>query len=433
MKSSLSKMVSPTALAIQQGSGQGASVPAASGRSDSSLSHPALAARTEGSSSGRPADITQAPRRKSILVLTGGMGGGHTSPASAVHEALSRQKEATNLEVDIHYAKVSVAPFPRNDCDDRRYRFSNNRHVSDLVVEPYRRNVTQTRAYSEVQEKINEIKPDLVYVNHRILAQAASRSAENPPIAIATADHGAIHAGWYPQRLRKGDSRDLVMVPGAEGKAHAVSNGVSEKKVVVLGYPVRSAFEAAAARPKEEVRRELGLPLDKKVLVISGGSGHWGGYFTDLMATLAGRQMPDLHIVAIAGASAELKAGLEAIQPRVDVRGLCSADEMAKLTRAADFAGIKAGGATIGECYAVNTVPVVYQKLSGVEDGNMRHIEKQGTGFIALDKTSFIDTIARLSEQPQDMRRALENQRKLFTNGSAEVIGQFLLNQVMKD
>jgi len=373
-----------------------------------------------------------ATRRKSILVLTGGMGGGHTSPAGAVHDALNKQKELAGLDIDIHYANVSVAPFPRNDCDDRRYRFSNNKHVSDLVVEPYRRNVSQTEAYSAVRDKINEFNPHLVYVNHRILAQAASRVPENPQTVIATADHGPIHAGWYPQRLRRSDSKDIVLVPGAEGKAHALKTGVPEKKVVILGYPVRSAFEAAAGRSKEEVRRELGLPLDKKVLVISGGSGHWGGYFTDLMATLAGRQLPDLHIVAIAGASAELKANLEAIRPSVDVRGLCSAEEMAKLTRAADFAGIKAGGATIGECYAVNTVPVVYQKLSGVEEGNMRHIEKEGTGFVALDKAKFIDAIAGLSAQPDSLQSALENQRKFFTNGSAETIGQFLINKVME-
>lgn len=373
-----------------------------------------------------------ASRRKSILVLTGGMGGGHTSPAGAVHDALNKQKESAGLDIDIHYANVPVAPFPRNDCDDRRYRLSNNKHVSDRIVEPYRRMVSQAKAYSAVRDLIKETKLDLVFVNHRILAQAASRVPENPQTVIATADHGPIHAGWYPQRLRKNDSKDILLVPGAEGKAHALKTGVPEKKVVVLGYPVRSAFEAVAKRSKKDVRAELGLPLDKKVLVISGGSGHWGGYFTDLMATLAGKQLPDLHIVAIAGASAELKASLEAIRPSVDVRGLCNAEEMAKLTRAADFAGIKAGGATIGECYAVNTVPIVYQKLSGVEEGNMRHMEKEETGFIALDKAKFIDTIVNLSERPLEMQGALENQKKFFTNGSAETISQFLINKVME-
>ncbi len=396
------------------------------------LSHEALSPRKDLVPAGAQDDVSRAPRRKSILVLTGGMGGGHTSPAGAVHEALTRQKEAAGLDLDVHYANVSVAPFPRNDCDDRRYRFSNNKHVSDLVVEPYRRHVSQKDAYAAVRDKIQQIEPSLVFVNHRILAQAASRVPENPQTVIATADHGPIHAGWYPPRLRKGDSSDMLLVPGTQGRDHAIRTGVPERKVAVLGYPVRSAFESAAARPKEEVRRELGLPLDKKVLVISGGSGHWGGYFTDLMKTLAGKQLPDLHIVAIAGASKELKANLESIRPPLDVRGLCDADQMAKLTRAADFAGIKAGGATIGECYAVNTVPVVYQKLSGVEDGNMRHIEKEGTGFIALDKDKFIDTIARLSDRPNDMQQALENQRKFFTNGSAETISQFLINKTLQ-
>ena len=406
--------------------------PADTGRAASGppLSHEVLAPRSAAVSSGGDDGPSMAARRKSILVLTGGMGGGHTSPAGAVHDALNKQKESAGLEIDIHYANVPVAPFPRNDCDDRRYRLSNNKHMSDRVVEPYRRNVSQAKAYSAVRDKIKEIEPDVVFVNHRILAQAASRVPENPQTVIATADHGPIHAGWYPRRLRKSNSKDTLLVPGAEGKAHALKTGVPEKKVVVLGYPVRSAFEAAAGRSKEDVRRELGLPLDKKVLVISGGSGHWGGYFTDLMATLAGRQLPDLHIVAIAGASAVLKANLEAIRPRVDVRGLCKAEEMAKLTRAADFAGIKAGGASIGECYAVNTVPVLYQKLSGVEDDNIRHIEKEGTGFIALDTVKFIEMIAKLSKQPQDMQGALENQRKFFTNGSAETISQFLINKV---
>lgn len=166
---------------------------------------------------------------------------------------------------------------------------------------------------------------------------------------------------------------------------------------------------------------------------MSGGSGHWGGYLVNLLSTLAKSKLNDLHIVAIAGASAELKANLEKIEPRIEVRGKCSAEEMTQLTRAADFAGIKAGGATIGECHAVKTIPVVYQKLSGVENGNVDHIKKQNTGIIALQKEQFIATITQLSQYPAKANKILENQNKFPTIGSAKLISQFLHDKVWKE
>lgn len=383
-----------------------------------------------------PSNVPPTPpaNQKHILVISGGMGGGHTSPMDAVHHHLRGYGD-----VRVTYERnVRVAPFPRNCIDDIRYRISNNK-LGAIIATKWREVYSQRGTYRTINSLIQRERPDYVFVNHRILGQAVAKHLPiGTPMALATTDHGKMHVGWYPTRFNKAQSRDTLIVPNADGERHA-GRYMPQARIQNLGYPVREAFERLGNVPKEEVRRELGLPLDKRVVVMSGGSGHWGDLFVGLASRLLNDpRAENVHLVAVAGASESLKTRLDALKADLEARGgsvsfevhgLCDQEKMAKLVRASDINATKAGGASLGESYALGSVPVIYQMLSGVERDNVRHVLQNNTGLVALQPRAFIDAV--FNTRVEDLETMRQNQANFPTHGGAARIAAFLREQAL--
>jgi hypothetical protein len=368
------------------------------------------------------------PPRKTILAISGGKGGGHKAPMAGVLGKLARDTQV-NVHSKVDFDVGNFVDPNRGLLDDALYKASNNA-PGTAVATRWRKENSQKATYQAVSNWLalpQHQDGTLLYTNHRILGNAAADVAPAATaVVISTADPGKIHQGWYPQRLKQPGTNDVLLVPGLEGMKHAWKAGVPPERIVDLGYPVREAFEQVASLSKAELREELGLPSDKKVLLMSVGGGKWPNYFVGLLKALAADgRAGDLHIVAVAGSNAALKTTLEALNPPLGtVYGNCDASLMARLTRAADLVGTKAGGASLGECYATQAVPIVYQMLSGVEHGNVKHVKKHHTGVIALDKRKFVDAVFNTSDaQIQAIR---QNQAAFRTVGSAQRIADFL-------
>jgi UDP-N-acetylglucosamine:LPS N-acetylglucosamine transferase len=111
----------------------------------------------------------------------------------------------------------------------------------------------------------------------------------------------------------------------------------------------------------------------------------------------------------------------------LSIQGFCEEKTMANYMQIADFMAIKAGGATIGECYATQTVPIIYQKLSGVESANVKHVQESGTGLVALTAEKFISTVQDLLNNKVDVANILAKQAQLKTRGSSLKIATQLI------
>lgn len=156
-------------------------------------------------------------------------------------------------------------------------------------------------------------------------------------------------------------------------------------KSVVVGYPVRDAFWSLT---RHEARARMGLPLDGKVLLVTGaslGARKINEAIVDALPHLLERCV----VVHVTGAADEAwaneqrhKIGATAERERYDVRGYV--DDMPAAMVAADLAVMRAGASTLGELPAAGLpavlVPGEYEGWS--QAPNAEYLQEQGAAVM---------------------------------------------------
>ena len=178
-------------------------------------------------------------------------------------------------------------------------------------------------------------------------------------------------------------------------------------RVVVTGMPLVAAF--ASPPSPTEGRLALGLAADRPVILVTGG-----GYAIGVEETLRELQAadPSWQIIATTGRRLD-RSGVGRLVVS-DLRGLRRVDwpgEMAPLVSAADLVAGKPGGLTMSEAMACGRPFVATCSLAGQEGFNVRFLERHGFG-VQVEPASLIpmlkDLLAdgdRLAEMAAAARR----------------------------
>lgn len=136
--------------------------------------------------------------------------------------------------------------------------------------------------YKDFEDFITEISPDAVICTHFVCANAAAKArlkmnAYFPIISVPT-DYET--EGLWPHK-----ESDLFCVGSEEMVNTLLARRVPAEKIHVTGLPVSSDF--ATKYSKDQARKKLGLPKNKKVaLVIAGASA--SGPYKNIRKTLNG-------------------------------------------------------------------------------------------------------------------------------------------------
>jgi UDP-N-acetylglucosamine--N-acetylmuramyl-(pentapeptide) pyrophosphoryl-undecaprenol N-acetylglucosamine transferase len=156
------------------------------------------------------------------------------------------------------------------------------------------------------------------------------------------------------------------------------------KKTTVAGYPVRESFWSLT---RDEARARLGLPLDTKVLLVTGAS-LGARAINDAIIEALPRLVEGCVVVHVTGRADEARAdGARAQLPdasrgRYAVRGYL--DDMPAAMIAADLAVTRAGASTLGELPAAGLpavlVPGEYEGWS--QAPNAEHLQAEGAAVM---------------------------------------------------
>jgi processive 1,2-diacylglycerol beta-glucosyltransferase len=299
------------------------------------------------------------PRR--VLVLSADVGEGHAAAARALAEQVEASEQ--NAEVTVIDGLAAMGPLLRPVVEDG-YRVQ-------LRFFPW--------TYTLVYWLLEHILP-VRMVARRLLCLLGSR-----PLARAIAEHEPdVIVSTYPAvtvvlaRLRRTGEVSCPTVatitdltglffwaqPGIDmhlvmyGESMASVERIAGRGSVQLVRPLISA-EFLQPRCPAEARRELGLPLDGRTVVVSGGG--WG------VGDIAGavreftRVSEVSSIVCLAGRNEQLAGKLRgafAEEPRVHVYGFT--DKMPEILAAADVLVHSTGGVTCLEARAAGTPVVSY-------------------------------------------------------------------------
>jgi 1,2-diacylglycerol 3-beta-galactosyltransferase len=324
-------------------------------------------------------NLSHPNRIPKILILFSDTGGGHRSAAQAVIEALE-EKHPGEFALDMVDVFKAYAPYPLNRMPDLYpvmvkapnlwrlgYRMLDGRRRTSVVMDsiwPWIR--------PAAKQLVREHPADLVLCVHPLFNAPVLRALgkRHPPYITVVTDLITTPYYWFHRRV------DICVVPTEEVRRNALKSGLSVNQVKLLGLPVGKKF----IRPGDRtgVRNRLGWPLDRPMVLLVGGGEGMGPLF-DTARTIA-ELNPECGLCVIAGKNEKLRQRLVSAEWKIPVFIYGFTTDMPDLMKAADILVTKAGPGTISEALVSGLPMILYSRIPGQEDGNVRYVVEEGAG-----------------------------------------------------
>ena len=205
------------------------------------------------------------------------------------------------------------------------------------------------------------------------------------------------------------------------------SYGIPREKLIPTGIPVGTAF--FARRPKADVRKELKLPEDRPIAVLSCGSMGAASMGRKVLALV--EALPkDALLVAICGNNRTLERNLRALihTPRLQVLGFT--DRMSDYMDAADLFITKPGGLSTTEAATKGVPLVLFNAVPGCETRNLEFLLSIGCAVAESGTLSLARCVKQMLEDPARCGELRERCEAEFNHSAAERIYETLCRTV---
>jgi 1,2-diacylglycerol 3-beta-galactosyltransferase len=108
------------------------------------------------------------------------------------------------------------------------------------------------------------------------------------------------------------------------------------------------------------------------------------------------------------------------------VLGYC--ENVPELMRAADLLVTKAGPGTIAEASLAEVPVVVYDFIPGQEYGNLKYVENNGIGVVALTTSDVVRSTRRIVANLERLQSMRDRQASVAPRGSSRRIAELIAN-----
>jgi len=373
---------------------------------------------------------------KRVLFLISDTGGGHRSGAQAIGAALDEIDAETRFEWRIDDIATHCT-FPLSQLGPAYsaalryappiygalYHATNGRRRYRTIVrfcEPLYR--------ERLRDSFLMYRPDVIVSVHPLLNHAALRARSDAgikvPLITVITDLGRVHEGWLLPEA------DMTVVPAREVYQRALERGVPPDRLRMLGHPVHPKFEDVT-ETKAEIRKQLGLPLDRPVaLLMAGGEG--GGKLLPTTLALAKSRLP-FHLVVVTGRNAGLKLKLEELAPGLPtpMTVLGFRNDVPALMKASDLLVTKAGPGAIAEASIAEVPVVVYDFVPGQERGNLDYVRSNRIGVVALTAAEVVQSVRRIVHNQERLGAMRERQKDIAPRGSSRRIAELIADAAL--
>ncbi len=367
-----------------------------------------------------------------ILFLFSDTGGGHRSATEAIIEALQLEygdqysTEMVDIFKDYAPPPLQMLPalYPRIVRAPRAWGLGY--HLSDG---PKRVSALSASAWPYIRNGyrrlVREHPSDLIVSVHSLANEPVLRALgqERPPFITVVTDLVSVHASWYHRWA------DLCIVPTEAARRRAIKYLLEPKQVRVVGLPVADRF-CQPLGDVEELRNQLGWPMDVPVVLLVGG-GEGMGPLEKVVSAISNANLP-IALVVIAGRNKGLKAKLAAGDFSIPTFVYGFVKAMPDFMRAAEVLITKAGPGTITEALNASLPMILYSHLPGQESGNIPYVVSEGAGVWAPHPEQIVDTLRRWLENPDQYDQAVQACRKAARPDAARQIAHILVETLEK-
>ncbi len=353
-------------------------------------------------------------------------GGGHRSAAEAIIEALELEfPNALTTEMVDFFKDYAPPPFSKMpDLYPELVKaprlwgasfYATNGRARARVITTSLWPVARIPA----RRLIREHPADLIVTVHPIANTFALKALgpNRPPFYTVVTDMVTTHALWFDTRS------DRIFVPTEMARERALAYHMPAEKLEVVGLPVADRY-CTPAGDKNLIRKKLGWPLDKPIVLMVGGGEGMGPL--GKTARAIDESGLDLGLAIVCGRNQKLKANLESQKWDNPAFIYGFTRDMPDFMRAADVIVTKAGPGTIAEALNANLPIILYSKVPGQEDGNVTFVESEGVGVWAPKPQLVVRALTRWMSRPHEREKVVQNARRIARPDSARRIARVL-------
>ncbi|MDR0513575.1 MAG: UDP-N-acetylglucosamine--LPS N-acetylglucosamine transferase [Coriobacteriaceae bacterium] len=374
-------------------------------------------------------DASQATR-PAVVIMHASVGSGHRSAAYAIAEAFDVLRTTDDPALlrgiavphDLDIDTIDVLDYGRIvfDGDKTASMFTGaTRPFYDLT---WRYTLTgrllwgggtiwSRIMYASLTDHIRKKKPLAVICTHITAANAAvgarMLSGLDFPILCVPTDYEI--EGLWPHR-----TADLFCVANEAMAETLRPRKVADEDILITGIPTRDDFRKAY--DKDSIRKGLGLPRDKMVVLALAGAYlprpyiHFRDTLDKVLPYL--HLYTNMHFVFIAGRDKHYADHLRQQCLELGIANVTVLDYvegMASLMAASDLVICKSGGLTVTECLCAQAPMILLGKTYGQEKSNRRMLTASGAAIHVTTARELLDSLRHVSLNPQSVKAMLLN------------------------
>lgn len=344
-----------------------------------------------------------------VLILTASYGTGHVMVAKAMDEAFRKKGiEPTVIDLVEIGGKTEKIGASFYSFLMRKGHFIWKFYHEKIM--PIRKGNSIRFIYKHLHkgkffQEIEKINPDLIISTMDQASVVASLfKKDHPEVKIAT-----VLTDYIAHPLWVWTNMDYYFVGSSDLKNYLIKQKISENTIFITGIPLRSQFEKLPEKIK--ARERLGIPKDKKVLLLSSGS-FGSAPIHEVVGVLRGRT--DIFFIIITSNEKKVPFFAQLLHEN-DVIGkvIAYTDEIGVVMAASDLFISKAGGVTVAECLAVGLPAIYINNFPGHEIGNATYSSKNGASKIAENSNDLKKAVLELCKDDNDLENMSRASKKL--------------------
>jgi processive 1,2-diacylglycerol beta-glucosyltransferase len=369
--------------------------------------------------------VTRPPR---VLVLTLSFGSGHLRAAAAVADAIRRDTPGADVRlIDAldgchpvfrafyvwpYWAMVRYAPSLWD-----RFFAARIEKKSDRTAPAWAFRLGCARAFRAIAEAGADVIVAAEVAACEIAVLARRRGLTAAPIVGLVTDHHAEPA-WVKPDVQ-------AYAVGSESVRDQLCEwGAPRERITVTGIPTAAEFQTAG--DPAATRERYGVPADRPMVLLMGGG--MGPTRMDRVAESLCASGRPVHVVAVAGHDARVRARLERVAARystsLTVRGWV--DDAAALMKAASILVTKPGGVTTAEAAVCGAPMVMFDPIPGPEEHNAARVAHAGAGILARGSGETVAAVGALLDDDRQRAAMAARARDLASPGAAPAVARLV-------
>jgi len=363
-----------------------------------------------------------------ILILTCNTGEGHNSAARALKEAFDSagiyceiadslaffSKKASTFISKWHINLYKKAPAIFG-IGYKAAEFSDSRNYRSFFKD------TICKGARKLIKKVEEGNFDTVVCTHPFSALTLTRALKKYHLKLDKTYFVATDYTCSPGVSQS--ELDYYIIPHKSLISDFTDHGIPEEKLFPGGIPVSRKVHTSLS--KDESKKELSLPENKKLVLLMCGSMGCGPIKV-IARKLTKILKDDEYLVVICGSNRKLYQALRYLDDPGSVRILGFTKNVPLYMNSAELLISKPGGLSTTEAAENNLPMLLIDAVAGCETHNMNFWVGNTMADTREDTTDLCNLVRHLLDNDDELSRLRNNLAKSFSGSSAERIYKFI-------